>query len=235
MTRLVWEERTYHIGVDRGVLYLPSPKPWNGLVSIEDEEADYEVLRTFVDGEQVDHKIRSGHFAAQVEAFTYPPELDDHPVFGLSYRTLVGDSDYQLHMVYNARVNPSVPSSTTMGDDIAPGLFGWELTTRPVDIPGVGRTAHVFADSSYAHPGQMEALEDRLYGTASTEPYLPHPTELIEIFEASSLVVIVDNGDGTWTASGSDELIGMLDPTTFEITSPTAIFIDGVTYNISTY
>jgi hypothetical protein len=47
-------------------------------------------------------------------------------------------------------------------------------------------------------------------------------------------IIIIDHGDGTWTAeSPREEDIIMLDETTFQITSETAIYLDEFTYEIS--
>ena len=72
-----------------------------------------------------------------------------------------------------------------------------------------------------------------LYGTNFTEPRMPSVSEIIEMFEAHSIMQIIDHGDGTWTAIGPESAIVMLDSTTFQITWPTAIYIDDVTYTIS--
>jgi hypothetical protein len=79
----------------------------------------------------------------------------------------------------------------------------------------------------------MEALEDVLYGTDDESPRLPSPEEVFEIFEENAILRIIDNGDGTWTAIGPDSAIEMLDSETFEITWPSAVYIDADTYTIS--
>lgn len=65
------------------------------------------------------------------------------------------------------------------------------------------------------------------------EPRLPPLEDLVELINSWVLVEVIDNGDGTWTATGPDEYIRMLDATTFEIDAD-ATFIDDDTYEIST-
>jgi hypothetical protein len=62
---------------------------------------------------------------------------------------------------------------------------------------------------------------------------LPDPQEIFDIFEANSILRVVDNGDGTFTVTGPDDAITMLDDTTFEIDWPSVVVIDSNTYEIS--
>lgn len=75
--------------------------------------------------------------------------------------------------------------------------------------------------------------------TAGEEPEptlparLPSMADLIELVTTWTLIPIVDNGDGTWTATAPDQFITMLDATTFQITTPMATYLDEDTYQIS--
>jgi hypothetical protein len=82
-------------------------------------------------------------------------------------------------------------------------------------------------------PGALADLEALIYGDDDNDPVLPSPTEVLEIFESHTTLRITDNGDGSWTATGPDSAIVMLDATTFQITWPSAIFIDATSYKIS--
>jgi hypothetical protein len=62
---------------------------------------------------------------------------------------------------------------------------------------------------------------------------LPTPEELLGIFERTALLQVVDNGDGTFTVTGPDEAIQMLDPTTFQIAWPSAVYLDAESYSLS--
>lgn len=63
---------------------------------------------------------------------------------------------------------------------------------------------------------------------------LPKMSELLEMVTKWTLIDIVDNGDGTWTATGPDELITMTDASTFEIDRAAAEYLDAYTYEITT-
>ncbi len=114
--------------------------------------------------------------------------------FGFSYRTLVGDDvdgtdlGYKLHIVYGCLAAPTDKGYSTVNDSPEAITFSWEISTTPVEIVDengaqIGSfkpTAHVVIDSTKADPTKLAALEDILYGTASTEPRLPEPYEIID-------------------------------------------------------
>ena len=210
MTVLVWDqagERQYETGIDRGVLYLPdgSGVPWNGLVSVS-EKRSREVKSYYMDGiKYLDHQIL-GEYAAKLQAFTYPDELDAllgttefvpgihihdqrTQLFNLSYRTKVGndldgvDHGYKIHIIWNVMANPSEFSHDTLADTTSLKPFEWDLTTTPVTgQPGVRPTAHVSLDSRGMEEGDLSWLEGKLYGTSSLSPDLPTLLELIDMF-----------------------------------------------------
>ncbi len=79
----------------------------------------------------------------------------------------------------------------------------------------------------------IQAIEDLLYGSASTAPRLPDPQEILDLFEEGAILKIIDHGDGTWTAIGPDDVVYMTDPDTFEINWPSVVYLDEDTYQVS--
>ena len=254
MAPIEWDkvgERVYQTGIDRGVLYLSgSGVPWNGLVSLT-EESNREVKSFYHDGvKYLEHHVL-GDFSAELQAFTYPDEFDevlgiveqdfvffhDQPTkpFGLSYRTLIGndvdgtDHGYKIHLLYNLQANPSSNSYSSLSESGAPLTFGWSLSGIPEIIESRRPTCHVSIDSTKINPILLDILENALYGTDTTDPILPRISDIFELDD----VLILDNGDGTWTAVGSSEIITMLDGTTFQIDPANAEYLDGDTYTIS--
>lgn len=129
--------------------------------------------------------------------------------FGLSYRTKVGndtegeDYGFKIHLIYGASASPSERSYSTINDSPEAITFSYEVTTTPVDVPGKDATGKPFKpvacvtiDSRKSDPEAIAKLEAILYGTdevpadgdadpvAATEPRLPLPSELKEIFAA---------------------------------------------------
>lgn len=261
MPRLTWDlagGRFFEIGVDRGVLY-PDSQPgvaWTGLMSVVERPSGGSARAFYIDGIKYLNIPSTEEFEATINAFTYPNEFavcdgtaqfhlglsvtqQSRKSFGLSYRTKLGndtdgiDHAYRIHLVYNALAEPSQRVNTTLGGSEEPADFSWDITTRPPTMTGYKRTAHLVVDSRTTNLETMTAIEDILYGTDSLAARLPTLAELVAIFEANTSLTVTDNGDGTFTITGPDEAITMLDATTFEITWPSAIYIDAVSYTIS--
>ena len=114
--------------------------------------------------------------------------------FGFSYVTTIGndteldDHGYKIHLIYGASASPSEKSYETINDSPEPVQFSWEFTTVPVDVAGHKPTALLTIDSTKFPKGEngtknakLQALEDALYGTASTEAHLPLPSEVVTL------------------------------------------------------
>lgn len=259
MPRLSWTEpgtRFYEAGVDNGVLYPQDGPgvPWNGLISVNEAPSDSDVTTGYFDGLAYQTRHKPGSFAATIEAFTYPAEFEEYgfmrigdslsrrqKTFGLSYRTKIGndisglDQGYKLHLVYNAQARPSQRAHKTTSKSPELDTLSWDISTNPAKVNGGKPSSHLVLDTSIAHPWTVAALEELLYGDDASDSVLPQPNDVLELFESTSLIRITDNGDGTWTAEGPDDLVKMSGPSTFQIDIPTAVFIDTKTYRISSY
>lgn len=262
MAKLAWDktgERVYQSGIDRGVLYLNDGRafPWNGLTSVEDG-SEKEISSYYMDGVKYLEKISPGDFSGKVKAFTYPDEFEpmngvetvspgllfyDQPPedFCLSYRTKIGNdvSDtefgYKIHLLYNLVVNPDASTFETLADPIKPVEFTWSISGSPPPLAGHRPTVHIAIDSTSFDPEFLQTLEEILYGTDTTNPRLPSIQEIADFVKSYGVLIIVDNGDGTWTAiDQSNEYITMTDPTTFRIDNADAVYLDVSTYQIST-
>jgi hypothetical protein len=245
MATLTWDDvgdRLFETGVRKGVLYAADGHgvPWNGLISVDNNEAD-SAEPVYFDGIKFNDIVTQGDFTATITAFTYPDEflpfegtLEDQDgffilnqpharAFGLSYQTLVGDdingleSGYKIHLLYNLIAIPSTKGYQTIGDSIEPIEFEWSITSIPEEIDGYRPTAHVVIDSRKMDPYLLSDIEAILYGE-----------------DTGDELTITDHGDGTWTASSPIEgVITMLDDTTFKIDSTTAVYLSSDTYEIT--
>lgn len=262
MTALAWNqpgERFFETGVDRGVLYLPDGRAvaWNGLTGVDDSD-DRELKSFYMDGVKYLQSQTPGDFSAKLKAFTYPEEFDEingteevlpglsyhnqaSKSFSLAYRTRIGndqygaDYAYRIHILYNVMAVPDDLSFSTLSDSINLTEFSWTLTGVPKVIEGYRPTAHISIDSRKTDPVRLAEIEKVLYGTPTTNPSLPAIDDLTTAFEFADSLIVVDNGDGTWTAIDlSDQYITMTDPTTFSITADGAVHIDAESYNLST-
>lgn len=262
MATLVWDkpgERFYQMGVDRGVLFLPdgSGIAWNGLIGVEDN-SKAENRSFYLEGAKFLEIVTPGDFSGKLKAFTYPEEFDsingigtvvpgfnvyEQPPkhFSLSYRTLIGndidgtDHGYKIHILYNLVANPETIASNTLDDsNVQPIEFSWGISGIPEKIENQRPAVHVSIDSRQTPVEIMKYIEDHLYGTAVTEAQLPSIQQLSEYFGYQGSLIIIDYGDGTWSAiDESNGFITMLNETTFSIDGANATYLDADTYEIS--
>lgn len=223
MATLVWDqvgERTYETGVDHGVLYIPDGSgsyddgvAWNGLTGVTESPSGAEPSAQYADNIKYLNLLSAEEFGATLEAFTYPDEFarfdglaspspgvmigqQGRPVFGLSYRSILGndvdggDFGYKLHLVYGCQASPSEKAYGTVNDSPEAINFSWTLTTTPVAVPGMKPTSIITIDSSKVDPAALADLEDILYGTVGQDPRLPLPAEVIALFGGTVTEVV---------------------------------------------
>lgn len=261
MTALTWDqvgERIFETGIDRGVLYLKdgTAVSWNGLTGLDDDTS-VELKPSYLEGVKYLDSVVPGDFSAKLRAITFPNEFNRvngsrlvapglryyeqiPKSFNLSYRTLKGndlegnDLGYKVHLLYNVMAVPDTRSYQTISDKPSPVEFAWTLSGVPPRIPGFRPPVHVSFDSTEAPPLALEAIEDALYGNEISDPHFPSLDEINDIFQYAGSLVIIDHGDGTWTAIDSgDDYVSMLDDTTFKIENSNATMLDANTYQIS--
>lgn len=261
MAVLEWDkvgERRYETGVDRGVLYLPDGRgiAWNGLAGIEDTSTR-ETQSYYLDGVKFLERHTIGGYTGRLRAFTYPDEFDEvvgneapldgliyygqaPQLFNLTYRTKIGndlnaDHGYKIHVLYNLLAIPDNVGFESMGEEVTPVEFAFNLSGTPASVDGHRPTAHVSIDSTKVNADILATIEDVLYGSATGNPRLPPINELTDLLQMFGSLVIVDNGDGTWTAIDlADQYITMDSPTQFTITDADATYLDVSTYTVST-
>lgn len=208
-------ERFYETGVDRGVLFLlgedgayEEAHAWAGLVSVTEAPSGAEATPQYADNIKYLNLVSAEEFGATIEAFAYPTAFgrcdgsaevapgvfvgqQRRETFGFSYRTLVGndlegqDHAYKLHLVYGALAAPSEKARNTVNDTPEAMTFSWELTTTPVEVPGLRPTAILTVDSRDVSTEDLKDLEDLLYGTETGEASLPMPEDVIAMFAAA--------------------------------------------------
>lgn len=240
--RVSWDslEHFYTTGVSNGVLY-PKNSPgvaWNGLISVT-EKGDPAVTPFFVDGQLYRSRYVPDAFSGTISAYMYPDEFNPYigvvkgissqvkPTFGLTYR-----NNREIHLVWNVLVSPSSDHYVSTGGDIDPNAFSWDFTTLPEDILYARPSAHLVVNTDEAYSDAIAALEDILYGNDANAASLPSPADVISLIESFAVVVVTDNGDGTWTATGPDDVITITGDI-FSIDWPSAIFTDADDYQIS--
>ena len=260
MGRLTWGDsgtRFFETGIDRGVLFIDDDPgvSWSGLTDVNEEPDGGESKPYYQDGFKYLNASSNEEYKATLSAFTYPEEFEaceglvasrqglylghqKRKPFSLSYRTMVGnDVDqhgaYKIHIVYNILAAPSSKAYKGISENIDPMVMSWDLTTIPNYISGYKPTAHLIIDSRHTDPSVLALVENFLYGDDENLSALPDYESLLEMFDTVQDLVVIDHGDGTWSATASFGIIQMTDPITFVITSPSAVFTDDTTYTLS--
>lgn len=211
------EDRTYDYGVDHGVLYIPTAGEysngvaWNGLTSVTETPSGAEATPVYADNIKYLNLTSVEEFGGTIEAVTFPDEFyqfdggaivkggivvgqQGRAKFGLSYRSKIGtaldaDAGYKLHLVYGAQAAPSEKVNNTVNDTPEAAPFSWEFTTTAVPMEGMKPTALLTINSTKVVPAELAALEAILYGDTDTDPSLPMPDDLVDLFPTSGTVV----------------------------------------------
>lgn len=244
MSRIEWNQNgSYENGISHGIFFKEDGfgVPWRGLVRA-DLSFTSDSGKTYYDGELILSSLGSEETDLVINAFTCPNEMFEYEgqpdfltaqevrFFALSFRT-----NREIHFFYNALATPNDQVYETVDGRVSADDFSWAISTVPMAIPGGLPSAHLVVDLESAKSSSIENLENLIYGTESSPSRLPSIDELIDMFENSSIFVVIDHGDGTWTAIGPDDMIEMIDETTFSITSPSATYLDPETYTLSSY
>ncbi len=221
MSELIWDasgDRLFETGVDHGVLYIPTGGvysdgyAWNGLTAVTESPSGAEANAQYADNLKYLNLFSVEELGGTIEAFTYPDEFgqcdgtaspeqgvlvaqQSRSVFGLSYRTLLGndqdgnDFGYKLHLLYGAQASPSEKAYATVNDTPEPITFSWEFTTTAVAVTDLKPSSLLVIDSTQVDAGNLTTLEEALYGTDLTDPRLPLPDEVIAMFAGTPTVV----------------------------------------------
>lgn len=188
----------------------PKGYAWNGLTAFTESPDGGEATDIFADDIKYISIRSRENFKATIEAYTYPEEFaacdgsaavatapgvhigqQPRKPFGFSCVTTIGNDTefeehgYKIHLVWGATASPTEKNYQTINNDPEAVTFSWEIDTLPVAVSGYKPTAHMEIDSTKANPAKLKQLEDILYGTATTDPRLPLPDEVIEILTAA--------------------------------------------------
>lgn len=259
MSKLEWnrpQDQTFEAGLDRGVIYVEDGPviAWSGLSSVED--GGESTLREFyIDGIKYLSMVSPRDWKGVLEAYTYPPEFSEligiselgdglfvdsqlPGRFGLSYRTMISTPEidtkqhYKIHLIYKVMAGLSgFTNETLTNQGTDPTQFQFELSAVPIAIPNMRPSAHIILDTRDMNEASLAELEDIIYGSDTQDAALPTINQLIDLLSFGDAVVVVDNGDGTWTATGSNKNIQIVDGQGhFKITNVAAEYLSEEVY-----
>lgn len=183
----------------------PKGVVWNGITGITESPDGAEPTDLWADNIKYATLRSAETFGGTIEAYQSPEEFDacdgtakiaggvklgqqKRNAFGLAYRTKIGndtntDSDdgYKLHLVYGATASPSEKAYETENDSPDAITFSWEFDTVPVDVTGFKPTSQIVINSLEVDSAKLTTLEGYLFGTDSTEAYLPLPDAIVDL------------------------------------------------------
>lgn len=218
------------IGLDRGFLYPPDSDgvPWVGLTSLEEQEDGFRLETYHVDGRKVGHRHVAGNYTATLASYDDPfkDRKYEGVLFGVSYREMLSNDDYRLHIVQGLSVSKAGFTRSSVNPTPTPETHSWYMAAVDIPLGDDVHGSHLILDSALIYPWVLRDIEAVLYGYPNGGARIPTIDEIYDIFATMNLVII-DHGDGTWSAVGHDVMVAMLDSTEFMISSPTVEMVDG--------
>lgn len=235
-------ERFYETGTKNGVLYpiandgtYPLGVAWNGLTGVSESPSGADANPQYADDIKYLNLISAEEFGGTITAFYYPDEWGEcdgsaspsagvtvgqqrRKKFGLCYRTSLGndidneDYGYKLHLIYGAQASPSSRDYKTINDSPEANEFSWEFTTTPVNVTGYKPTALITIDSTKVSAANLATLEDALYGTANSDPYLPLPDQVLAMVGESAFDIVLNRSNATVEIGKTINLIATTTP-----------------------
>lgn len=183
---------------------------WNGLTAVTESPEGAEETAEYADDIKYLSLRSAEEFKYTIEAYTYPEEFGQcdgsanlgsipgvfvsqqkRRMFGFSFVTTVGNdvdgNDYgeKYHLIYSATASPSERSYESINDSPEAITFSWECSTTAIDMPGdLKKSAIITIDTTkLTEQGKinLETLKSKLYGTETSDPYLPLPAEVLSI------------------------------------------------------
>lgn len=220
MSRIKWDnaaDRVYETGVDRMVLYTFDPEtgsyragvPWNGITAFNESPTGGEPTALYADNIKYLNLISAENYQATLESFTYPEEFEEcngtkeiadgvrigqqnRHMFGLSYRTLLGDAvagtdaGYKLHLVYNCIASPSERTRTSINESPEAVNPSWSISSTPVVLGNNKPTSKIVIDSTKTSFRMLSMMESILYGGQDGDAMLPEMKDVLAFFLAWS-------------------------------------------------
>lgn len=206
-------QHLYETGVDHGVLYptlngqYQKGVAWNGLTSVSESPDGGDATDFWADNIKYASVRAAENYKGSIEAYTYPDEFEAcdgsaslvaglvigqqaRAPFSLCYRTYIGsdtspasEATYKLHLVYNCTVSPSEKTHETVNDSPDAVTMSWDFESTPVNVTNHKPCCSLTIDSTKVQAQKLKAVEDKLFGTESTEPELLMPDAILALLQ----------------------------------------------------
>lgn len=197
---------------------------WNGLTKVEEKPTGAEITKKYANNKQYAQLQSAEEYEATIEAYTFPDEFypcngmkqvadgvfahqQNRKRFGLVFRSLIGndvdgyDYGFKYHVVYGCLAKPASQSHDTTDDDVDIDPLSWDIsaTAPSATIAGIKPAATYTIDSRLTSAEKIAQFENLVYGSESSEPTMPTPEQIIEIFGT-----VDDTNDYNSADSGSE-------------------------------
>ena len=183
---------------------------WNGLTSVTDSPSGADETALWADNIKYASMRAAEEYGITIEAYQSPAEFDEcdgtvvpekglyirqqkRKTFGFVYRTNISndtgteaDDGYKLHLCYGLTASPSEQTHDTINDSPDASTLSWECTSNPVAVTGYKPTSSIVIDSTKVDTGVMKAIEEVLFGTETSNGWLPMPDDVIAIIKAKA-------------------------------------------------
>lgn len=232
MVALTWDDRSYSAGISNVVLYGDRVEAWSGVISIQEDESDSSTITGYYDGQAYIRHSRPGSTTGTIECYSIPEAIKPTNFYGVaasSFNLTYRDNQH-IHILYNVLAESVGYTYKTMDETTGVDPYSISFFTQAVKAADTV-SGHFLVKLSEVSNGAIAEIEKLLYGSPTTEPDLPPPNVLLDIFERNAVFRVIDHGDGTWTATGPDSWFN-IQGTQFSITSPSARYLDETTYTI---
>ena len=207
-------DRYYETGVDRGVLYVMGSNntygngvAWNGLTGVNENPEGGDKQEFWADNILYATMRGREQAGGSITAYTYPDEFMEcdgqtqlaagvhigqqkRKSFCFSWRTLIGndltdEAGYKIHIAYGCTASPSGRDYSTVNDSPDAAEFSWDYEAVPVSVTGHDPASTLEIDSRTVAAAKLTQIEEALYGTASTQPHILMPDEILSIISGS--------------------------------------------------
>jgi len=205
--------RLYETGVSKCVLFVqneagqyPKGVAWNGVTSASESPSGAEANDQYADNIKYLSLTGAENFEGTIEAFYSPEEFDQcdgiaeivkgvkafqqtRRPFGFAYLSIIGndvkENNYgtKLHLWYGCKASPSERSYATVNDSPEPANPSWSVTSAPVEVPGKRPSSVLTLDSTKMEPAKWNKIMDVIYGSDTTDAYLPLPADIMTLLK----------------------------------------------------
>lgn len=165
--------------------------------------------------------------------------------FGLVYKSTIGDDvegfdrGYKLHLVYKATCSPSSRDHETINDSPDAETLSWDFETTPTAVGTIAGveykpTSHIILDSrdfeNDVNGGALKIIEDAVYGTNATDPYLPTPQAVYALLTGSAGTYNVTLNAAGGTITSGHNVTSYTTGTAVDLPSSTYVTKEGYTF-----